>query len=287
MSGPKTTWDDLARFGHGKGDVTKRANTARNGTLGEAHLNDSFVDHYGWNCYNAIKGSAYEVGSRPTSVTKSTTRHVWDNSANGNPQTESWTESVTEESSASLFTSSSASMTLSSSITVYGVASSSFSFTIGTETNTSKSDSRSKTVTRVFDIEVGPYETLQLVRTETTLGQISAYQVPYGLSPGSVLGTDGNLWNNHYHWGFDINGLLGNPTGYIALEGVSQEIDYTFKMIRTGGKGAITSKASVTLGSGTDRSISVPLEIEDGIESDKVSDTKIVAERSVDCVPGF
>ncbi|KAF8637262.1 hypothetical protein AX17_002942 [Amanita inopinata Kibby_2008] len=245
MSGTKTSWEDLARLGVTKRRAFTTLNAKRGGTMSNEshlHLNDSFVEQYGWYCYNLVKGQATKVGSRPVSSTQTVVRHVWDNTQNSKPQTEKWTEKITKTSSATLSTTTSASITLEAKITVFDVASSGYSLSVGTESKTEDTTSVTEEITREFQIEVGPYEKLELHRTKQDTGEVATYHVPYGVQ--GMIGTQGEKYNGHYHWGYDVNSNFNYPSGYIELMGVANETDYSFTMVRTGGKGAVQSKVS-------------------------------------------
>jgi len=224
------------------------------------HLNDSFVEKYGWYCWNAVLGQAEKSGSEPTSAQETVVRHVWDNTDNDQPQKDSWKETTTTRTTARLATTTSASVTLSATITVYNVASSGFTLSVGTEQRTEDTTSRTEEVERKFDIVVGPHEKLELLRTKTEMGQVATYDVPYGLSEGSMVGTQGEKYDGHYHWGFYLNGLLDNPRGRIQLMGVANSTNYLFKLKRTKGQGPVTSSVRFIDPSNANGYIAVPIE---------------------------
>jgi len=238
----KSSWEDLAKLGKTKRGIFLTLNPKRGNTMtneSHLHLNDWMADQYGWYCYNVIKGQATKAGSRPINAEQTVVRHTWDNTHNSKPQKEEWTEKTTRTYTASLTTTVSASIKLESSITVPGVGGGSVSLTVGTESKKDDKYEEKHEVTRKFEIEVGPYEKLELRRTQTDLGAIDTYRVPYGAN--GLIGTQGEKYNDHYYWAYSFNGNFGDPTSYIELSGSSKETDYTFTLVRTGGKGKAQS----------------------------------------------
>ncbi|KAK2462618.1 hypothetical protein APHAL10511_005351 [Amanita phalloides] len=235
----KSNWEDLAKLGKSKREVFLTLNSKRGSTMsGESHLhlNDWMADQYGWYCYNYIKGQAVKTGSRPINARQTVVRHVWDNTQNSQPQKEKWTETTTRTYTATLTTTVSATIQLESSITVPGVGGGSVSLTVGTESKKEDKYEEKHEVKREFEIRVGPYEKLELKRTQTDLGAIDTYRVPYGAK--GKIGTQGEKYDDHYYWGYSFSDTFGDPTSYIELSGTSKETDYTFTLVRTGGKRA-------------------------------------------------
>ncbi|KAK2463356.1 hypothetical protein APHAL10511_004667 [Amanita phalloides] len=238
----KSSWEDLAKLGKTKREIFLTLNPKRGNTMsneGHLHLNDWMADQYGWYCYNVVKGQAVKAGSVPINIQQTDVRHVWDNTHNSQPQKEKWTETMTRTYTASLTTTVSASIKLESSITVPGVGGGSVSLTVGTESKKEDKYEEKHEIKREFEIEVGPYEKLELRRTQTDLGAIATYRVPYGAN--GLIGTQGEKYNGHYYWAYSFNGTFGDPTSYIELNGSSKETDYTFTLVRTGGKGVTQS----------------------------------------------
>jgi len=246
MSQPKTTYEDLAKLGHAKTDILRRCNELRGGTMqneSQLHVNDGLTDHYGWYSWNGITGPPTLLGVVPKNLGSTQVSHVWDNSANDQEQKDEWDETTTTSTTARLTTTNSASITLSASVTVLDVASSGFSITVGTEEQKENTSTRSEEKKNHFEINVGPHERLELHRMKTELGQQATYAVPFGLTTTATIGTEGGKYNDHYHWAYNLNSLLGNPTGNILLTGVASTTSHTFKMIRTRGSGRVVSTA--------------------------------------------
>ncbi|KAF8509730.1 hypothetical protein JB92DRAFT_2944415 [Gautieria morchelliformis] len=234
----KTSFEDLAKMGHTKRRIFLLCNGQRGGTMANEshlHLNNNWVDQYGWYCYNAILGDPVKVGSVPQKVEDTSVAVEYDNTLNSESLSEEWTEEVKVGTRSTLSIKNSAAIELSSKITIGSVAESGFSIQVSTESTSEEVVEEVTTTTRKFTITVGPHETVKILRTKTEVGAIATYNVPYGLNSAAMIGTQGEKYNGHYHWGYYLNSLLGNPGGNIVLTGTSKSTTYLFQVVRTGG----------------------------------------------------
>ncbi|KAI5896849.1 uncharacterized protein SCHCODRAFT_02493604 [Schizophyllum commune H4-8] len=233
MSQPKTTWEDLARLGWPIYDVYKKANESRGGTMngiGDIFLNSGIAADYQWWSYNTTIGKPYVLGKTPKNISQEEVAWSYDNTHNNQEHNEEWTESWTNTNSATLTVTNSVTITLSSSITIANVASSGFDISVSLEASSSKTEERSYTLTRSWPMNVGPGEKLTLYRNITTLAKSS--NMDFGIANGSLLGTKGDKYGDHYYWGRYVNTLCNNPRGRLDLMGSSSNITYAFRLVR-------------------------------------------------------
>jgi len=236
MSQVKTSREDLANLGWPIQQVYNAANQQRGGTmegLGDLSLNDGIAAEYQWWCYNATIGEPTRVGNSVDSVNETETVWSYDNSANLQPFTTTWTESWKSESSATLSITNRASLTLGQSITIPGVGGSEFSISISTEATSGETRLQTHELTNSWELTVGPGEKLSVERTQTTTTGRSQYNLAYGVNDAGLLGTKGRTWNGHYYWGMNVNWLLNYPRGIMTLEGYSRKNSYAHKIVRT------------------------------------------------------
>ncbi|KAF8472423.1 hypothetical protein JB92DRAFT_3053896 [Gautieria morchelliformis] len=262
----KTSFEDLAKMGHTKRAIFLLCNAKRGGTMANEshlHLNDSFVDQYGWYSYNSMLGDPVKVGSVPQNVEDTSVAVEYDNSLNSQSLSEEWTEEVKVGTRSTLSIKNSAAIELSQKITIGSVAESGFSIQISTESTSEEVVEQITTTTRKFTITVGPHETVKILRTKAEVGAIATYNVPYGLNSAAMIGTQGEKYNGHYHWGYYLNSLLGSPGGNIVLTGTSKNTNYLFQIVRTGGstKSQVVSKV-FALDPSTGESLELPIQDE-------------------------
>ncbi|KAL1760370.1 hypothetical protein FB107DRAFT_270083 [Schizophyllum commune] len=235
MSQPKTTWEDLARLGWPIYDVYKRANASRGGTMngiGDIFLNSGIAAEYQWWSYNTTIGKPYVLGKTPKNISTEEVAWSYDNTHNNQEHNEEWTESWTNTNSATLTVTDSATIALSSSITIANVASSGFDISVSLESSSSETEERSYSLTRSWPMNVGPGEKLTLYRNITTVGEVVEYGQDFGIADGSLLGTKGDKYGDHYYWGRYVNTLCNNPRGRLELLGSSRNVTYAFRQVR-------------------------------------------------------
>ncbi|KAF8532089.1 hypothetical protein JB92DRAFT_1579162 [Gautieria morchelliformis] len=264
----KTSYQDLARLGHTRREIFLICNARRGGTMtneSHMHLNNEFVDQYGWWSYNTILGDAVLMGSVPQNIEDTVVSVEYDNTFNNQSISEEWTEQVVVGTRSTLGFRNSSLIELSQTITIGNVASSGFSMQIGTETTSEQVVDRTTTTTRNFTIHVGPHESVRILRTRTEIGSIATYHVPYGLNSTAMIGTQGRRWNGHYHWGFRLNGILGNPRANMVLNGTSNNTSYLFRVVRVLPEGAKSSGVSKVFAHDPSTGESLELPIEDEV----------------------
>ncbi|KAL1722796.1 hypothetical protein EV715DRAFT_286843 [Schizophyllum commune] len=242
MSQPKTTWEDLARLGWPIYDVYKKANASRGGTMngiGDIFLNSGIAAEYQWWSYNTTIGKPYVLGKTPKNISTEEVAWSYDNTHNNQEHNEEWTESWTNTNSATLTVTNSATIALSSSITIANVASSGFDISVSLESSSSEIEERSYSLTRSWPMKrvrrkspVGPGEKLTLYRNITTVGEVVEYGQDFGIADGSLLGTKGDKYGDHYYWGRYVNTLCNNPRGRLELLGSSRNVTYAFRQVR-------------------------------------------------------
>ncbi|KAF8532095.1 hypothetical protein JB92DRAFT_3104146 [Gautieria morchelliformis] len=263
----KTSFEDLNKMGKTRRQVFLACNAQRGGTMGtenDMHLNRGLADHYGWLSYNTIRGNPVKVGSIPQDVEDSVVAVEYDNTQNNQPITEHWEDTVTVGTRSTLRITNTSLITLSQTITIANVAESGFSIQVGTESTSEESVEQLTTTKRNFTITVGPHENVKIIRTRTELGSIATYH-PYGLNTRAMIATtfqaDGAMYNGHYHWGYYLNDILGNPGGNVVLNGTSKNTNYRFQVIRTGPtKSGLTKVCAVDPRTG--ESLELPLQDE-------------------------
>ncbi|KAI0675564.1 cytolysin [Trametes maxima] len=240
MSNPKTTLEDLANLGWPVNNILTQANAQRGNTMHgtqDVYINTGIAAQYQWWSYNTTIGTPYLLGSVPSSTSSDTTTWSYDNSENSESFAQSWTESWQDSTTATVAITNTSTITLSSSVTVFDVASSGIDLSFSTTTSDSHTSENSHNLGTTWNLNVGPYEKLSVVRTITTESQVATYGQDYGLQTGSLMGTNGSKWNGHYYWAFDLNGLLNYPKGRITIQGVARTTSYSFKLIRVGPSG--------------------------------------------------
>ncbi|KAF8509725.1 hypothetical protein JB92DRAFT_2944378 [Gautieria morchelliformis] len=251
----KTSFEDLAKMGHTKRAIFLACNALRGGTMKDEshlHLNDTFVDQYGWYSYNSMRGDPVLVGSVPQNIEDTSIAVEYDNSLNSQSLSEEWTEEVKVGTRSTLSIKDSSVIELSQKITIGSVAESGFSMQISTESTSEEVVEQITTTTRKFTITVGPHETVKILRTKTEVGAIATYNVRYGLNSLALIGN-----------GYYLNSLLGNPGGNIVLTGTSKNTNYLFQVIRTGGstKSQVVSQV-FALDPSTGESLEIPVQDE-------------------------
>jgi len=202
---------------------------------GDVHLNDDFCKNQGWYSYNVTKGDLIKAGDLPTTVNSSETVWRYDNSQDDQPYTTMWTEVWMQAATASVSVTTAASISLSASFSIPDVGGTSLSVSISSTETQTKTVTDSHELTNVWSITVGPHEILSIDRTMTSTSQKVAYIQKYGIQ--GLIGTEGDKWEGHYFWAFDINSSLiqsGNPpTGTLVLTGNGQNQSFDHKIIRT------------------------------------------------------
>lgn len=245
-----TSWQDLARLGWPINDVFRVANSWRGGTMrntSDLSLNAGVAANWQWWSFNTTIGMPYVLGSVPNQTTREETAWSYDNTQNSRPFETQWTESWTNSTSATLTVATSASITLSQQITVFNVASSGFDISVSTETSSSETRESVHQLSHTWPMDVGPHEKLTLIRIITHTSEVTNYGQDFGLTPGSLVGTNGRRWEGHYFWGMPLNGLLNSPRGRMHLMGSSRRSTYAFRIIREGPNGRTSEPVVIDL----------------------------------------
>ncbi|KIY61769.1 cytolysin [Cylindrobasidium torrendii FP15055 ss-10] len=236
MSGPKTTWEELASLGWYKQQVYDALQNRRGNTMdgfGDMALNERFANDYSWYSYNTTIGTPRLAGNSVDNINSEKEVWTYDNTENSEDygpitRSETWTDSET----ASLSITNKASMKLESSVTIASVASTSLAIEISTEATKSESKTSSKENSQKFDITVRAGEKVIIYQEKvTTIGK-STYYLDFGLSSNSLIATKGEKYDGHYYWGFNLNGVLGSPKGTMTFTGNSTTTYFNYKVVR-------------------------------------------------------
>ncbi|GJE91530.1 cytolysin-like protein [Phanerochaete sordida] len=244
MPQTKTSWEDLANLGWPINDVFKKANAKRDGTMkdkNDIHLNKSIAKDYHWWSYNTMIDRPYVISSIPTSVSREEVAWTYDNTESSKPFSDSWSESWTNTRTVTVSVKESVSINLWANITLFNVASSGFDVSVDLAQSSAQTKEMSYALSHSLTMEVGPREKLSIMRVITTTGETTEYGQKFGLTKDSMLGTEGKKYNGHYYWGYNINSLLGTPTGRMKLVGISRNVTYAYKIIRESADGVRTA----------------------------------------------
>ncbi|KAF8527208.1 hypothetical protein JB92DRAFT_3107723 [Gautieria morchelliformis] len=263
----RTSFEDLAKLGYPKHEIFLLVNAVTGGTLtdeSQLHLNDAFTDQYGWYSYNAVLGDAVKEGSVPQNVEDTSVAFEFDNSLSSESTSFEWETRVTIGIRVTLSIKDPAVIELASKIIIWNVAESGYSIEINTESTSEEVVEREINTTRKFTITVGPYQHIKILKTKIEVGEIATYNVPYGLHKTAIIGTEGDKWNGHYHWGFLLNTLLENPGGNIVLIGTSKSTNYVFEVVRVASGSTKSQEVSkvFALDPSTGESLELPVQDE-------------------------
>ncbi|GJE91531.1 cytolysin-like protein [Phanerochaete sordida] len=244
MAQTKTSWEDLANLGWPINDVFIKANAKRNGTMkdkNDIHLNKSIAADYQWWSYNKLIGDPRIISSVPNSVSREEVAWVYDNMQSTRPFQDAWTETWSNTSSATVSVQASISINIYASVTIFDVASSGYDITVDLARSCAESKEASYALSHSWAIEVDPGEKMSIIRVITTTGETTEYGQKFGVTSDSMVGTEGQKYNGHYYWGYNINSLLGNPQREVNIMGVSRNVTYAFKIVRESVNGVVTT----------------------------------------------
>ncbi|ETW76318.1 putative pore-forming cytolysin [Heterobasidion irregulare TC 32-1] len=236
----KTTFEDLAKLGWYKQQIFGRANAKRGGTMGSAdhlHLNDSFADKWSWHCYNTTFGDLHKIGERPQTAKDDTVVWSYDNSNSDLPFPHTHRETYEETTTVTATISKSAEVKISQSFTIEAIASSSLDITIKADSTNTTTKEEKRSHEESWNITIPPGYKLELIRTRTDFSSTAEYEIDVGIN--GLIGTQGELYNEHYFWAYDINRLLGSPRGSLRIRGTSRKTSYTFTQKTESPKGEI------------------------------------------------
>ncbi|KAJ7878239.1 hypothetical protein B0H13DRAFT_2346695 [Mycena leptocephala] len=177
--GPSTTWEDLANLGWSK---QNRGRPPRHA------LNEGFALNFGWLSHDVLVGQPRIASESADHIRSSTI--VW-NSQNLEDVAINWTETWTNSTSASLSVSNRAGVSLSQSISIMGVAGSEFSFDISTESTSEETQQNIHQLSATWAIVVRAGKTVHLERIRTIRQRQATCHQNYGLSPNSLMATQG------------------------------------------------------------------------------------------------
>ncbi|KAJ7671887.1 cytolysin [Mycena rosella] len=233
--GPRTSWEDLANLGWFRQQAYDRFNARRGGTMqgmGDIALNETFAHDWSWYSYNILLGPPRIAGDSIDTIESSSIAWTYDNSANLQEFTASWTETWTNSVRASLSISTHAGISLSQSISILGVGGSEFAMSISTDSTREETRENTHELSTTWGITVMPGETVHIERVRMVTNGQAVYHQDYGLAANSLMATKGHRFDGHYFWGFNINTTLNNPRGTMQLLGRSTQENYTFRIVR-------------------------------------------------------
>ncbi|KAJ7645733.1 hypothetical protein B0H17DRAFT_1215970 [Mycena rosella] len=163
ISGPQTSWADLANLGWFKQQAYDRFNARRGGTmegLNDMAMNEGFAKDWGWYAYNALAGSPRIAGKTFTA---------------------SWTETWINTARACLSITNHAGIPLGQIISIPDVGGSKFSIEISKDSTKEVTKESVHSLSKTWDITVMPGEFCSLQRVRTVSTDQMTYDQDYGM----------------------------------------------------------------------------------------------------------
>ncbi|KAJ7632039.1 hypothetical protein B0H17DRAFT_1217623 [Mycena rosella] len=205
MSGPKTTWADLANLGWSKQQAYDRFNAHRGGTmkgLGDIAMNEGFANDWGWHAYNGLAGSPRIAGQTVDNIESSSIVFTYDNTANLQEVRRVLDRDVDQYRSLSAISFArfahaasvpKAGISLGQKIDIPGVGGSEFSIEISTDSTKEETRENSHTLSTTWPIIVmgGEHVSIERIRIVST-GQ-TIYHQDYGVMDNSLVATKGKM----------------------------------------------------------------------------------------------